>query len=1089
MSEETHNESPLWYKDAVVYQVHVKSFFDANGDGIGDFRGLAQKLDYICELGVTALWLLPFYPSPLRDDGYDISDYRGIHSNYGSLRDFRRLVRACHSRGLRVITELVINHTSDQHPWFQKARKAKSGSSRRNFYVWSENDQKYKGTRIIFVDTERSNWTWDPESQAYYWHRFYSHQPDLNYDNPRVLREMINVLRYWMRIGVDGMRLDAVPYLVEREGTNNENLPETHTILKAFRAELDKEFPDRMLLAEANQWPEDVQPYFGNGDECHMAFHFPLMPRLYMALAQEDRHPITDILRQTPSIPDNCQWAIFLRNHDELTLEMVTDRERDYLWDFYAADRRMRINLGIRRRLAPLLNNDRRKIQLMNGLLFSMPGTPILYYGDEIGMGDNIFLGDRDGVRTPMQWSPDRNGGFSRAEPAELYLPPVMNSIYGYEAVNVESQSRSPESLLNWTKRLITLRNRYQAFGRGTQRFLFPGNRKVLAYLREYEDTVLLCVFNLSRAAQAVELDLSEFHRHVPVELFGQSVFPTINENYYPLTLAEYGWFWFLLTDSEKVSGGQAVLADSAIPELITVVVRNDWTEVTNEIQRRDLAKNAAPGFLYRQRWFAGKDVKIKAVDLTGPVVNAEGASYWMASVEVEHQRTKRQTYFLPLACRPESELHAAGISPQQVLAQVRRGGHLGILYDAMADEAFVKLALRAMAEEAEYSGVGGSEIKYKFYATGAMTVEDWQVADFRRFGGEQSNSSIVLGNRVILKLFRRVESGINPDLEIGRYLTACGFAHSPQVLGWMEKAEAEKPSITLAIAQRYLTNQGDGWTFAVEYLQRELERVALGSEDQDERHESWYSHWQVLASTLGQRTAELHRALAQDSEDPAFIPEVIDDRDIKAWRNDSEKLLRRATVLMERHRDVLPVGFSNEVASVREIEKFCSAQIRSLNRTDALGLKTRVHGDYHLGQVLIHEHDWYILDFEGEPELPLRRRREKQSPIKDVAGMLRSFDYAAATAIQSENGEAASTYRYLASQWRDAVSAEFISAYRMHAAGSPGCPQDDESFFRLLNFFLVQKALYEVVYEAANRPSWLPIPVEGLLKLAQAST
>lgn len=443
-------KDPLWYKDAVVYQVHLKSFFDSNNDGVGDFAGLIEKLDYIADLGVNTIWLLPFYPSPRRDDGYDIAEYRGVHPDYGDMADARRFIAEAHKRGLRVITELVINHTSDQHPWFQRARKAKKGSAARNFYVWSDTDDKYQGTRIIFLDTEKSNWTWDPVAQQYYWHRFYSHQPDLNFDNPQVMKAVIGVMRYWLDMGIDGLRLDAIPYLVERDGTNNENLPETHAVLKAIRAEIDANYPDRMLLAEANQWPEDTQLYFGGenggpGDECHMAFHFPLMPRMYMAIAQEDRFPITDILRQTPDIPDNCQWAIFLRNHDELTLEMVTDRERDYLWNYYASDTRARINLGIRRRLAPLLERDRRRIELLNSLLLSMPGTPVIYYGDEIGMGDNIFLGDRDGVRTPMQWSVDRNGGFSRADQPRLVLPPIMDPLYGYYTINVEAQQRDPD--------------------------------------------------------------------------------------------------------------------------------------------------------------------------------------------------------------------------------------------------------------------------------------------------------------------------------------------------------------------------------------------------------------------------------------------------------------------------------------------------------------------------------------------------------------------------------------------------------------------------------------------------------------------
>ena len=537
----------LWYRDAIIYQLHVKSFFDSDNDGVGDFQGLTQKLDYVRDLGASAIWVMPFYPSPLRDDGYDISDYRGINPSYGTMRDFRIFVREAHQRGLRVITELVINHTSDLHPWFKRARSAEPGSTARNFYVWSDTDQLFGDARIIFLDTERSNWTWDPVGRAYFWHRFYSHQPDLNFDNPRVLDAVLNTMRFWLDMGVDGLRLDAIPYLIKRDGTSCENLPETHAIVKKLRAALDAAYPDRVLLAEANQWPENSAQYFGQGDECHMAFHFPLMPRIYISLALEDRHPITDIMRQTPEIPENAQWAIFLRNHDELTLEMVTDEERDYLWSFYAADKRARLNLGIRRRLAPLLENDRRKIELLNSLLLSMPGTPVLYYGDEIGMGDNIYLGDRDGVRTPMQWSPDRNGGFSKVEPARLFLPPIQDAIYGFNSINVEAQIASPSSLLNWMRRMIAVRRKQKALGRGTLHFLYPSNRKVLAYLRRYERETLLCLANVSHAPQAAQLDLAEFRGYAPVELTVGSAFPQIGDRPYMLTLRSYGLYWFRL--------------------------------------------------------------------------------------------------------------------------------------------------------------------------------------------------------------------------------------------------------------------------------------------------------------------------------------------------------------------------------------------------------------------------------------------------------------------------------------------------------------------------------------------------------------
>jgi maltose alpha-D-glucosyltransferase / alpha-amylase len=540
------NEAGPWYKDAVIYQVHVRAFFDSTGDGNGDFRGLAQKLDYLQDLGVNALWLMPFFPSPLRDDGYDISDYRSVHPKYGNLEDFKAFLEAAHQRGIRVIIEMVLNHTSDQHPWFQESRSSLD-NPRRDWYVWSDSDTKYAGTRIIFLDTELSNWAWDPVSKQYYWHRFFSHQPDLNYDNPKVREEMWDVMRFWLEMGVDAFRLDAVPYLVEREGTNCENLPETHALLKDLRARLDKEFPGRMLLAEANQWPADLRAYFGNGDEFHMAFHFPLMPRMFMGVKLEDRKPITEILKQTPEIPEACQWCLFLRNHDELTLEMVTDLERDYMYDEYARDKAMRINLGIRRRLAPLLDNDRQRIELMNGMLMSLPGTPIIYYGDEIGMGDNVNLGDRNGVRTPMQWEGGWNGGFSAADPEALYSPPLLNPVYGFQVINVQSQKRFDHSLLSWMKRLIRVRKSCAAFGRGTIEFLYPANHRILAYVRTLGNENILVVNNLSSAAQAVELDLKAYRGNILMEMFGRNIFPRIGDLLYLLTMGPYQFYWFRL--------------------------------------------------------------------------------------------------------------------------------------------------------------------------------------------------------------------------------------------------------------------------------------------------------------------------------------------------------------------------------------------------------------------------------------------------------------------------------------------------------------------------------------------------------------
>ena len=548
-----HASDPLWYKDAVIYQLHVKSYRDSNADGFGDFKGLIEKLDYIQQLGVNCIWLLPFYPSPLRDDGYDIASYESINPTYGSIEDFKAFLHASHERGIRVITELVINHTSDQHPWFQRARQAPKGSAERNWYVWSDDPNKYAGTRIIFTDTETSNWAWDPVAQQFFWHRFFSHQPDLNFDNPDVIEALENVMRFWLRMGVDGLRLDAIPYLIERDGTSCENLPETHAVLKELRRSLDEEFEGRIFLAEANQWPTDVRSYFGDSDECHMAFHFPVMPRMYMALRKEDRTPLVDIMRQTPAIPDDCQWAIFLRNHDELTLEMVTDEERDYMYREYAREPRMRVNVGIRRRLAPLMDNGRRQMEIMNALLMSLPGTPIIYYGDEIGMGDNVYLGDRNGVRTPMQWSSDRNAGFSEAESAALYSPVLADPPYSFHNVNVAAQERTVTSLLRWMRRLVGIRKRFHAFGRGTFQALDPNNRRVLVFLRRYRDEVILCVNNLSRFAQFVELDLEEFCGWVPLELYGSTPFPPVGELPYLLTLGPHNFLWFRLLPADQV--------------------------------------------------------------------------------------------------------------------------------------------------------------------------------------------------------------------------------------------------------------------------------------------------------------------------------------------------------------------------------------------------------------------------------------------------------------------------------------------------------------------------------------------------------
>ena len=884
----------LWFKDAIIYQLHVKAFADSNNDGIGDFAGLTEKLDYLQDLGVTALWLLPFYPSPGRDDGYDISDYRHINPDFGTMHDFRRFMQEARRRKVRVITELVINHTSDQHPWFRRARRSKPDSDARNWYVWSDNDQRYAGTRIIFNDTEKSNWTWDPEAKAYYWHRFFSHQPDLNYDNPRVLLAMIHVMRRWLDIGVDGFRLDAIPYLCEREGTNNENLPETHAVIKKIRAELEAYAPGKVLLAEANQWPEDVSAYFGEGDECDMAYHFPLMPRIYMAIAQEDRFPITDILRQTPDIPANCQWALFLRNHDELTLEMVTDVERDYLWSTYATDPRARINLGIRRRLAPLMDNDRRKIELMNSLLMSFPGTPILYYGDEIGMGDNIYLGDRNGVRTPMQWTPDRNGGFSRCDPARLYLPMIMDPVYGYESVNVEAQSRSLASLLSWTKRLIAVRKSSKLFGRGSLSFIRPANRAVLVYVRQYQNEVLLCVANLSRSAQAAEIDLSPWRGRVPLEMLGRTNFPRISETPYLITLGPYGFYWFLLSEPS----GADIAATTKPPEFETLVVTAGWRSLLQGRCRSVLERDVLPAYLAGRRWFAERGNLSIATRVLGSIpLGAPEDEIGLALVEAQG-RQEPATYLLPIKTQ-WTRFDRLRQEPN-VLAAVRKGARQGTLLDAAADPDFIAVLLNNLhtSQSLEADQRRLEFIPSPGFAAAAPSTPE----NVRAIDTEQSNTTVVVGNRYVVKLFRRIAAGINPEIEVGRFLTeTVQFSHAPALLGAIELDESGARS-AVAVVHQFIENQGDSWTVTNAYLDRFVEEQRLltveaaGQSDE----QTAYLH---RIQQIGQRVAELQRVLASRDDVAEFAPEPVTERDVTLWRDDLLDRANRTLDHLERRR------------------------------------------------------------------------------------------------------------------------------------------------------------------------------------------
>jgi maltose alpha-D-glucosyltransferase/alpha-amylase len=1093
-------DDPLWYKDAIIYEVHVKAFYDSNNDGIGDFPGLIEKLDYLQDLGVNVIWLLPFYPSPMKDDGYDISDYRNIHADYGTRKDFRTFVREAHRRGLRVITELVVNHTSDQHPWFQAARRAPADSAKRHFYVWNDTDKKFPETRIIFTDSETSNWAWDQVAKAYYWHRFFSHQPDLNHNNPQVVRAVIRVMRFWLDMGVDGLRLDAIPYLCVHEGTANENLPETHAVIKQMRAVVDARYKNRMFLAEANQWPEDVAEYFGDGDECHMAYHFPLMPRMYMAVAQEDRHPITEIMRQTPDIPESCQWAIFLRNHDELTLEMVTSHERDYMYQTFAADPRMRVNLGIRRRLAPLMDNDPDKIKLVNSLLMSMPGSPIIYYGDEIGMGDNFYLGDRNGVRTPMQWSPDRNAGFSRADPQRLFLPPIMDPIYGYQAVNVEAQSRDPASLLNWTKRLVTVRKAHKAFGRGTLEFLRPGNRKILAYVRELPEETILCIANLSRSAQPVELDLSRFKGRVPVELMGRTAFPPIGELPYLLTLPGYSFYWFhLATDAEVPPWHEERLAPLELPVLVLFSGWRSLFPEQFEHTRRSMAerlrsqveREVLPTFLKTQRWFGAKGEAIDRAELAGHAEWSVGRSDWLlAWVRVHAAGAAPQTYFMPLSLawemgdeeRIRSLLYCT-------LARVRQRAQVGVLCDAFSEPEFCRAVVKAMGEGVE---IPFGEGRLKFSSTAAFAALAGDVsADLavRPPGAPGSNTTLVLGDRLFLKGYRRLQEGINPELELGRFLTEVSpYHHIVPVAGALEYHGPERPTITLALLQGYLESQGDGWSYTLQYLERFLEDALVRRPDEAVPDtEIQHAPYLIMMSTLGLRTGELHRALAVNTGEPAFDPDPIGSDDLVAWT----ERVRSDTVLtldaLERRLPGLPRRLRGSARALLALREAIGQRIDGLLPGEVAAVKTRYHGDYHLGQVLVVQNDFVIIDFEGEPARPLEERRQKHSPLRDVAGMLRSFDYASFSVLQrltADRPDHLAVLEPLAHEWCRVAQEAFLAGYFEAVQGCPCSPPEPAEASALIDLFVLEKALYELRYEMDNRPDWVGIPIRGVMSL-----
>lgn len=1134
MKKRSSATDPLWYKDAVIYELHVRAFADSNNDGIGDFAGLMSRLDYLQDLGVTCLWLLPFFPSPLRDDGYDIANYVDVNPSYGTLNDFKLFLDAAHHRNMQVMIELVINHTSDQHPWFQAARLAAPGSADREMYVWSDTDKLYKEARIIFTDTEKSNWTWDEKANAFYWHRFFSHQPDLNFDNPRVIEEVVQAMRFWLDLGVDALRMDAIPYLIERDGTSCENLPETHIAIKKIRAAIDADYSNRLILAEANQWPADVRPYFGDGDECHMAFHFPLMPRIYMALRQEDRLPITDIMAQTPDIPESCQWGLFLRNHDELTLEMVTDDERDYMYLAYSADPRMRINVGIRRRLAPLVDNNRRRIELLNSLLLSFPGTPIMYYGDELGMGDNIYLGDRNGVRTPMQWNSDRNAGFSQCDPARLYFPVVMDPIYGYQVVNVEAQLSDQSSLLHWTRNMIALRKLFQVFGRGTLTFLHPDNRKILAYLRNMthadgtQETVL-CVANLSRFAQPVSLDLAKYGGSIPVEMLGYVSFPQITSVPYPLTVAPYSFLWFELqpaplNPNEEEEQTSYVAEGIAHPDFD--LLASGWAGLGSG-EGLALLQSHLPAWLLHQRWFGAKTRTVQSIHVSSwtslpqptKANSADTLGIALFVIEVAYVLGESDLYQIPLAVAPAAELEdIVATAPQSVIATFMTEDGPSLLYDATAREDLRQALLKLIGTQAtvplnERSNATSphdqrppqgsfrgyrSEIFVGVRGTGHLPA--------RLGSAEQSNTNILYEQKMILKLFRRLQVGENPDVEIGRFLTnVAHFSHIAPFLGELTITSAAGEQMTSAMLQELVVNQGDGWQWTLDELTRFYEGIETASAPEDEGQAPSFSRLErasteardraglylEAASLLGRRSAEMHLALATETSDLAFRAEPLTAADLAA---DAQRL----TDQINRTQDSLKLalaglheGLADNAATVlsRRIEHLRRAQ--TLSERVVSGFKIRIHGDYHLGQTLRTKNDFVLLDFEGEPARSLVERRRKQCPLRDVAGMLRSFSYAARSALDlyaKRRPDRESALEPWVRMWENAVSSEFLHAYWQTMSNRPELLPDPNQADLLLQAYLLEKALYELLYELNNRPSWVHIPLAGILALPRVT-
>jgi len=1093
MSKTSHSKETLWYKDAIIYELHIKAFFDSNGDGIGDFEGLMQKLDYLEDLGVTAIWLLPFYPSPLRDDGYDIADYYSINESYGNVEDFKNFIEEAHSRGLKVITELVINHTSDQHPWFQRARKAPEGSPERDYYVWSDDPHKYSDARIIFTDTEPSNWSWDAEAQSYYWHRFFSHQPDLNFDNPQVQKEVFDIMDYWCEMGVDGFRLDAVPYLFEREDTNCENLPPTHEFLKKLRAHVDKNYDNKVLLAEANMWPEDSAAYFGDGDECHMNYHFPIMPRMFMSVKMEDRYPIIDIIDQTPDIPENCQWGIFLRNHDELTLEMVTDEERDYMYKVYTKDPQAKINVGIRHRLAPLLDNNRNKIELMNVLLFSLPGTPIIYYGDEIGMGDNFYLGDRDGVRTPMQWTADRNAGFSMANPQKLYLPLIIDPEYKYESINVETQQMISSSLLWWMKRIIGMRKKYKAFGRGNIEFLSPANSRIIAYTRSYEDETILVLANLSRFSQPAELDLQEFKGNTPVEVFSHNKFPRITERPYLFTLSPYGYYWFVLEkERERVEG------ESKIP----VLKIDNWNNLLKNRTLQKLSEKILPPYLENRRWFESAGRIIQEINVKESLeVKIKKLPTRIIILEIIFNEGLPELYQLPVSfAHVENENILNEIPKRGIIAKLKIAQDEGYLFDSVYSEDFRDHLMESFRDSRK-SKAGSGQLEFSLEESYS---EDINESRSELVNTEHRQSIITYNNEFILKLYRKLDQTFNPDVETIKFLsTKTNFDKISNYAGTIKFSQKGGKAFYFGMLQKIVENQGEVWTHVKDSLDRYFERVLTASKqieiEEIDNHiteplgyEDFPPAIQEMTGIilperiyqLGEFTAELHDALSQDSSDKDFDKEESSLHYQRSLFSGLQTLTRTSLEKLKSVMDKLPEETSDEAGEVIGLKNEILKCFREIYDHKIPVMKIRTHGDYHLRQILWTGREYIMNSFEGDPSKSFSERRIRRSAMRDLAAMIRSLHYAAYSNILSpeyDQQRKEGNLEEWAETWHYYISRLYIKGYFDKAGNKDYIPKDQDDFKILMHTFLLEKALHELNYEIENRPEWIIIPLRGI--------